>query len=162
MISKEQYLEAIKKEISIIKHLGEKITEEQLTFKPTEGQRTMQELMQYLTTIFVMGADSVATGDGEAYKKYIGSPMPTRENFSSMMDEELAKFVGFVEPLSEEDMKVEISMWGMNQSRAKHLLGLLNIASAYKMQMFLYMKQTGMTHLNTMNLWAGMDTPPKE
>jgi len=162
MISKEQYLGAMGKEINIIKHLAEKVTEEQMTWKPTDGQRTMAELMQYLTTIFVMGADSVATGDGEAYKKYANSPMPTRESFLGMMDEEWNKFLGFVEPLTEEDMKAEVNMWGMNQTRAIHLLGLLNIASAYKMQMFLYMKQAGMTHLNTMNLWAGMDTPPKE
>lgn len=152
----------MKNEIRIIKHLSEKVVEEQMSWKPTDGQRTMGELMKYLTHIFVMGADSVATGDGEAYKKYVETPSPTRDDFGAMMDEQLEKFLGFVEPLSEEDMKGEINMWGRTQSRAMHLLGLLSVASAYKMQMFLYMKQTGMTHLNTMNLWAGMDTPPKE
>ncbi len=162
MITKEQYIASIKKEFEIIKHLGEKVTDEQVAWKPTEGQRTTLELMHYLTYIFLMAGDSVASGDGEAYKKYINTEVPTRENFTKMMDAEWEKFFGFINPLSDEDLKVEIAMWGMTQSRAMHLLGLLNIASAYKMQLFLYMKQTGMTQLNTMNLWAGMDTPPKE
>lgn len=162
MISKEQYIAAIKKEFDIIKHLGEKVTAEQLSWKPTEKQRTTLELMHYLTYIFLMGGDSVASGDGEAYKKYLNTEVPTRENFSQMMDAELEKFLGFVNSISEEDMQSEIMMWGRSQSRAMHLLGLLNIASAYKTQLFLYMKQTGMEHLNTMNLWAGMDTPSKE
>ena len=162
MITKEQYIAAIKKEFDIIKHLGEKVTAEQLSWKPTEKQRTTQELMHYLTYIFLMGGDSVASGDGEAYKKYINTEVPTLANFGAMMDSEWEKFYGFVNPLSDEDLKTEVTMWGMTQSRALHLLGLLNIASAYKMQLFLYMKQTGMAHLNTMNLWAGMDTPPKE
>ncbi len=162
MISKEEYLNAIKKEFDIIKHLGEKVTEEQLSWKPTEKQRTTLELMHYLTYIFLMGADSVASGDGEAYKKYINTEAPTRENFSQMMDAEWEKFFGFVNPLTEEDLKTEMMMWGRTQSRAMHLLGFLSLASAYKTQLFLYMKQTGMENLNTMNLWAGMDTPPKE
>lgn len=162
MITKDQYLGAMKKEFDIINHLGEKVTAEQLTWKPTEGQRTTQELMQYLTHIFVMGADSVASGDGEAYKKYVGSPAPTLETFIQMMNDQWGKFSGFVEPLTDEELSADVTMWGKTQSRAMHLIGLLNIAAAYKMQLFLYMKQTGMEHLNTMNLWAGMDTPPKE
>jgi hypothetical protein len=162
MISKEQYVSVMKKEFDIIKHLGEKVTEEQWSWKPTEGQRTMGELMHYLTYIFLMGGDSVASGDGEAYKKYISTEAPTLSNFSQMMDAEWEKFLGFVNSISEEDMQTEVMMWGRNQSKAMHLLGLLSIAAAYKTQLFLYMKQTGMEHLNTMNLWAGMDTPPKE
>ncbi len=161
MISKEQYIERMKKEFGIIKHLAEKVTVEQLGFKPTDGQRTLGELMQYLTTIFVMGAESVATGDGEAYKKYADTPMPTLETFGQMMDAELEKFLSFVEPMTDEELKTEMNMWGSNQTKAMHLFGFYGIATAYKMQLFLYMKQTGMPHLNTMNLWAGMDTPPK-
>ena len=162
MITKAQFTESFNKEIVIIKHLAEKVTPLQLTHKPTDGQRTLQELMKYLTHIFIMGADSAVTGDGEAYKKYVDSPMPTLENFTAMMDKQMQDFWALVSPLSEEEMMKEVTMWGMTQSRAMHLLGLLKVATAYKMQMFLYMKQSGNTGLNTMNLWAGMDTPPKE
>jgi hypothetical protein len=79
-----------------------------------------------------------------------------------MMDEEEKKIVAFLSPLTEEELATDITMWGRTQSRTLHLLGLLKMAAAYKMQLFLYMKQSGTSDIGTSNLWAGMDTPPKE
>jgi hypothetical protein len=162
MITKQEYIDSLAKEFQIIKHLAEKIKPEQLDHKPTDAQRTMAELLQYLSVIFIAGVDGTVTGDGSAYKKYFGGPMPTLENFAEMMDTEEKQVREFIEPLSDEDLKGEINMWGRTQSRALHLIGLLKIAAAYKMQLFLYMKQTGTKDIGTMNLWAGMDQPPKE
>jgi hypothetical protein len=77
------------------------------------------------------------------------------------MDKQWAEVEKLLNSLTEESMKEEISMWGRTQSRALHLMGMITIAGAYKMQMFLYMKQSGTEHIGTMNLWAGMDQPPK-
>lgn len=162
MISKDQYIAALTNEFRIIKHLAEKVTPEQLSHKPTEPQRTLQELMQYLTSIFVAAADGIATGDANAYKKYFGGTMPTLENFTALMDDQEKKVLEFFTPLTEEQLKEEIAMWGRTQSRALHMLGILNIASAYKMQLFLYMKQSGTTNIGTSNLWGGMDQPPAQ
>ena len=161
MISKDQYLASLKKEFAIINHLAEKIKPEQLSHKPTEQQRTMQELMHYLSYIFIAGADTVVSGDPDAYKKYTTAPVPTLENFKELMQEEETKVFELLTPLTEENLTEEIAMWGRTQSKALHLLGLHNIAVAYKMQLFLYMKQSGTSEINTMNLWAGMDQPPK-
>jgi hypothetical protein len=162
MISKEQYLGILGNEFRIIKHLSEKIKPEQLSHKPTEPQRNMQELMAYLTQIFISGVEGVVTGDGSAYKKYLGAgEVPTLENFSELMDKELLEVEKLIKSLSEEDLKTEVNMWGRNQSKALHLMGMLSIAAAYKMQLFLYMKQSGTENIGTMNLWAGMDQPPK-
>ncbi len=160
MISKEQYIQALTNEFRIIKHLADKVTEEQLSHKPTETQRTTAELMHYLTYIFAAGTESVTTGDGSAYKKYMGTPIPTLENFKSMLDEEEARVLEFLSPLTEDELKEEFAMWGRTQSKAMHLLGFLEIAAAYKMQLFLYLKQSGTENIGTMNLWAGMDQPP--
>jgi hypothetical protein len=162
MITKEQYIEALTKELEIVKHLAEKIKPEQLSHKPTEAQRTLQELMQYISVIFTAGADSVASGDPEAYKKYFGGPLPTLENFIGLMDDEEKKVIAFLTPLTEEELAIDITMFGRTQSRTLHLIGLLKMAAAYKMQLFLYMKESGTSDINTANLWAGMDTPPKE
>jgi hypothetical protein len=161
MLTKEQYIESLIKELDIVKHLAEKIKEEQLGHKPTEAQRTMQELMHYLSYIFVAASDGIASGDKDAYKKYVQGPMPTLENFIELIDKEEEAVVRMLTPLSEEQLAEEIDMWGRTQSRTLHLIGLLKMAAAYKMQLFLYMKQSGTPDINTMNLWAGMDTPPK-
>ena len=161
MITKEQYIEALANEFRIIKHLAEKVTPEQLTHKPTDKQRTTNELLHYLTYIFIAGVESVVSEDGDTWKKYFGSPVPKLEDFASLIDKEESDIRTMLAPLTDEDLKKEVAMWGMTQSRALHLLGLLKIASAYKMQLFLYMKQSGTENIGTMNLWAGMDQPPK-
>jgi hypothetical protein len=91
-----------------------------------------------------------------------GKDTPTLENFASMMDQEEKGVRGFFDSLTEAQIAEDIAMWGRTQSRALHMIGLLNIAAAYKMQLFLYMKQSGTENIGTMNLWAGMDQPPKE
>lgn len=162
MITKEQYLGILGNEFRIIKHLAEKVTPGQLSHKPTEPQRTLQELMAYLTQIFISGVEGVVTGDGAAYKKYLRvGDAPTLENFLGLMDSEFAQVEKLINSLSEEDLKTEVTMWGRTQSKALHLMGMLSIAAAYKMQLFLYMKQSGTENIGTMNLWAGMDQPPK-
>lgn len=162
MITKEQYVGILANEFRIMKHLAEKIKPEQLSHRPTEPQRNMQELMTYLTQIFISGIEGVVTGDSSAYKKYLGvGEQATLESFDTMMDKQLADITKLLESLSEENMQEEINMWGKNQTKALHLMGMLSIASAYKMQMFLYMKQSGTENIGTMNLWAGMDQPPK-
>ncbi len=161
MITKEQYIDALIGEISIMKHLAEKIKPEQLAHKPTEPQRTLSELMHYLTYIFIAGTDSAVNGDADAWKKYANAPMPTLENFNELLDKEASEVKSLITPMADEDLKQEVAMWGRTQSKAMHLLGLLKMASAYKMQLFLYMKQSGTENIGTMNLWAGMDQPPK-
>ena len=161
MITKEQYTDALIGEINIMKHLAEKIKPEQLTHKPTEPQRSLLELMHYLTYIFIAGTDSAVNGDADARKKYTDTPMPTLENFNELLDKEVSEVKSLITPMTDDNLKQEVAMWGRTQSKALHLLGLLKMASAYKMQLFLYMKQSGTPNIGTMNLWAGMDQPPK-
>lgn len=162
MITKQEYMDSLAHEFHVIRHLAEKIKPEQLSHKPTDKQRTLQELMQYLTTIFIAGVDSVVTGDSAAYKKYFGGEMPTLEGFKGMMSDEEHKVMELLKSMPESDMQTELMMWGHSQTKALHLINLLKIAAAYKMQMFLYMKQTGTENIGTMNLWAGMDQPPAQ
>ena len=162
MITKEQYIGILTNEFRIMKHLAEKIKPEQLAHKPTEPQRNLQEVMAYLTQIFISGIEGVVMNDGAAYKKYLGvGEVPTIENFAGMMDKQFTQVEELLNTLTEENMQEEIAMWGRTQSKALHLMGMLSIASAYKMQMFLYMKQSGTADIGTMNLWAGMDQPQK-
>jgi len=162
MITKEQYLGILGNEFRIMKHLALKIKPEQMSHKPTEPQRTLQELMTYLTEIFISGIEGIVTGDANAYKKYLGvGESATLNSFHESMDKQLKNVSELVNSLSDDDMKSEISMWGRSQSKALHLMGMLSIAAAYKMQLFLYMKQSGTSNIGTMNLWAGMDQPPK-
>ncbi|MDR3519551.1 MAG: hypothetical protein P4L63_01515 [Candidatus Pacebacteria bacterium] len=163
MITKEQYIESLVKEIEIIKHLAGKIDASKLDYRPTEKQRTTLELLQYLGQFAHTGISAYIAGSQEKYIELAANASSvTFENFISKMDEQ-AKFVReAVGALSEEDMKRESTIWGNTSTLAMQLMGVLKNAVAYKMQLFLYIKACGNSAINTSNLWAGKDPQPKE
>ncbi|KND46720.1 MAG: hypothetical protein AB201_02690 [Parcubacteria bacterium C7867-006] len=55
----------------------------------------------------------------------------------------------------------DVDFYGI-KTKVEHLIdGVLKNFAAYRMQLFLYMKSNG-AYVSTMDLWAGMDTPPKQ
>ncbi len=50
MFSENQYIESIRLETNICKHLHSKTSVEIPDYRPTENQRSVIELLQYLTT----------------------------------------------------------------------------------------------------------------
>lgn len=162
MISKEEFTGALVRELEVIKHLGSKVKPEQLSFKPTEKQRTTQELMHYLSYVFVALAESIYKGDKSIYMSHMNEKESVSiENFAGSIDSQIAKIQEYVNMMNEEDMKVEVDIWVV-QTKAMHLLHMLKTACAYKMQLFLYLKQSGSPELNTSNLWRGVDAEMKE
>ncbi len=163
MITKEQFTESLLKEITIIRHLASKIKEDQLTHRPTENQRSLGELLQYLSYVFATTIERLQTGDASVYmSKVEEAKNTTLENFDVKMAEQEIRIRELMSSMTESQLAEEVDFYSV-QSRAMHLLnGVLKWATAYKMQLFLYMKATGYFDLSTLNLWVGMDTKPKE
>lgn len=166
MITKQEYLDSIAFELGVIRHLAAKVKPETFDWKPTPAQRTVHELMTFMGHIFGLAIDMIQTGDAgmEAnIAKWKETPTVTLENFDSLIMLQENYIKEKVSAMSEEELNESVALYGRTQSRALHLLnGPLKWATAYKMQLFLYLKATGQAHLNTMNLWAGMDPMPKE
>jgi hypothetical protein len=167
MITKEEYIASISFDFNVIRHLASKIQPETFDWKPTPTQRTIHELMTYMGHIFGLGMDMILEGDAKRdaniEKWKATTPAVTLENFSELITKQEKYINEVVGNMSEEQLNEKIALFGNTQSRAVHLLnGPLKWASAYKMQLFLYLKATGQSHLNTMNLWVGMDPMPKE
>jgi hypothetical protein len=163
MITKEQYIKSFVKELEIIKHLAEKITPEMLEYRPTEKQRSTLELMQYLghisATAILSFIDPVNNNYGELAK---AKDFITFENFISKIDEQIKVVTSEVEALTDEQLNTEVAFFGMNEKLSMHLLNALKWITAYKMQLFLYIKANGVSHIGTSNVWGGYDMPPKE
>ena len=160
MISKEQFVGALMHELNVIRHLGEKVTPEMLAYRPSDKQRTTLELMQYLGQIFLTITKMAAAKDTSIYAALSeAAPTVTLENFDEVMTKQAETVNEELMALRDEDFKQDFAMFGTTQSLALHLLILLKIASAYKTQLFLYLKANGMHDIGTMNLWAGMDMP---
>jgi hypothetical protein len=163
MLTKDQFIDSLVHEIAVIRHLGKKIEPSMLNYRPTEKQRTMLELLNYLGHIFTIAITANIAGDTALYTTLRkDAPQVTLETFDAAMEAQEKLVREKIGALSEDDLKRETEIFGNKTPLALHLLNVLKWSVAYKMQLFLYMKATGKHELNTMNLWRGMDTPPKE
>ncbi len=76
----------------------------------------------------------------------------------SAQSETYARLLGGV---TDADFRAEIEMFGQKMTRGACIVNwVLSGCAAYRTQLFLYLKACGRHELGTMDLWAGMDTPP--
>jgi hypothetical protein len=166
VLTKDELIAALNNEIRILLHLASKIDAEKLDFRPTAKQRTLLELLQYLAIMGPIHARAVMANafDAEAW----GSEWSTGEAAAKQMTLEEVKdaigkqpavFAQLLGACSDADLRAEIEMFGSKASRGAMLVNLvLCHYSAYRMQLFQYLKASGREELNTMNLWVGRDT----
>ncbi|MDB4983895.1 MAG: hypothetical protein JWM20_74 [Patescibacteria group bacterium] len=157
MISKDQFVQSLLNETRIVKHLFTKIPDNTYDYRPTPGQRSTLELLQYIALI-IGSAIELTSGKENAFDDFEARKAAvTKENFIETLEAEEKKIAENIAAFTEEQLAETTMQWGASQTRAMHLLGLLKIAAAYKTQLFLYIKANGVTNIGTSNLWGGMD-----
>lgn len=161
MINKEVFISSLEHEIRVIRHLGMKIKPEMLSYRPSPSQRSLIELLQYLSYVLETSVEAVITKDGSLYKaRSEAAQETTLENFDERMHQQAVRIREMITSLPDDAMEEMVDLW-VTQTRAMHLLNsTLKWSVAYKMQLFQYLKQGFDLPLKTSNLWAGMD--PKE
>ena len=162
MITKKQFLKSFIKEIDIIRHLGTKVTIEMLDYRPSDKQRTMLELMNYLGHIFSTGTTLCISGSSKNYMELAAlAPKVSLANFDLAMSTQAKEIEEKIEALTSEELETEIEIFGHKATLAIHLLNVMKRSVAYKMQFFLYIKACGNHDISTSNLWRGTDPAPK-
>lgn len=160
MFTKEEVWNSFANDFRIIKHLAEKVHVDTHGYKPTEKQRTMLELMQYMS---IMGSgilNTVLMGDGNTFASYVEqSKSVMGENFIQKMNEQETEMKETFMKFDDAELAKELSLWGMTGPKSMFVLNLIKIVASYKMQLFLYVKASGQHGIGTSNLWAGMDMP---
>lgn len=157
MITKQQFSAEIASELYIIKHLFSKIPEGAWDYRPTDKQRNTLELVQYIALIVGTAMEMLA-GKADAFADFENQKSAvTPDNFVSIVDAEEQKIAELLSKFDEETLAKEIDSWGRTAPLSIHLLGLLKILAAYKMQLFLYIKANGVENIGTSNLWGGRD-----
>lgn len=171
MQTSQQILAAIAEEIKIIKHLYAKMTPEQLAFSPHEKMRTTEELLRYLSYVGISVAEwhrvQIQGEDAKGlFQKHVeASKAMDIKTFPDVMDEQYKQVAAILNTYSADDLqnKTVKTFTGaditLGEATVKTVLTYL---SAYRMQLFLYLKQSGQPELNTYNCWLGIDPPPKE
>lgn len=162
MITKEQFLGLVMREVKIMKHLSTKILPGTLDYKPTEKQRTTLELLRYLSGATVAVLKYILSPDMKIFEEAKkATENMAAEEFPMAMDrqaEEIKRIL--MEEYTEEKLQGEVDLWntGAKMSRSFHLIDFaLEQMVAYRMQLFLYIKASGNTSIGTNNLWRGED-----
>ena len=165
VLAKDELITLLQHEVRILLHLASKVDPAKIDYRPTSKQRSMLELLQYMTImgpihlravkadVFDMDAWRSAWTAGEAAAKAMNL-----EEAKDAIAKQSALFVDVLGSCSDADLRAEIKMFGSTASRGSMIVNLvLCHYAAYRMQLFLYLKACGREELNTMNLWAGTD-----
>ncbi len=163
MISKQEILDSMKHETKIIKHLATKLKTEHLDYRPTANQRSMNELLQYLTFCALTPMLNIVNGNWEHAEGIAKkSTNVNLENFGEAMDKQVAEIEKELNKFSEKELaeKDATLPWGTPVKAGIALVEMvIKTYSAYRMQFFLYAKSAGLTELNSWDCWIGTDRP---
>lgn len=163
VLNKQELIDCLQKEVRILVHLCGKVTPEMLDYRPTPKQRSVFELVRYLTVMGPVLVRSIQKGE------FLGEDWGAVQAKADAMDFEAAVkslesqsafYADSIHGMSDEDLRGEIELFGQKASRGLMLIDVVVCGhAAYRTQLFCYLKSCGLEELNTMNLWAGIDAP---
>jgi hypothetical protein len=165
VLTKDELIAAFQKEVHILSHLISKVDPAKIGYRPSAKQRSVLELIQYMTVMAPAMTESIKGGDFS--RDAMGAIWGRRDAASKAMNweqavaaigrqsEEMTREIG---AWSDAEFRSEIDMFGNNTTRGAALVNMVLCGyAAYRTQLFLYLKAMGREELNTINLWAGAD-----
>jgi len=166
MFTRQDYIDSVNHEVAVIKHLHSKVPPGKLDFRPTEKQRSLQELLEYIPCNLAAIAKHLLSGDFSAAKGTFDAVKESaRADFPGTMDREANAFIMIVQAIPEADFATRDlrTPMGTTVKLGSALVNWnLKFLTGYKMQLFLYLKQCGVSEISTSNCWRGTDAPPKK
>jgi hypothetical protein len=166
MLTKNELLASMQHETNIIKHLAGKVPAGLLEHRPTPGQRSIWELMRYLTHCAILPAVGLVNGNWDHVGEMNAeADKQTPETFDAAMDQQMVALQELLDGFTEAELAEREGAlpWG---TPIRFGQGLVDMAvkslTAYRMQLFLWVKEAGNPDLSTVNCWVGMDAmkPP--
>jgi len=163
VLVKSELIAQLQKEVDILVHLTSKIDRSNLDYRPTPKQRSIIELLRYLSIMgpnLVQGAKS--TFDRDAWQAAANAA--EARDFDQTMaviagqKDVYAKVLG---SMTDADFRSEMDNFdGSKITRGLFIVNLVLCGhAAYRTQLFCYLKACGRDDLGTMNLWYGVDPP---
>ena len=165
MISKAHLLDSMLHECTVAQHLFSKLPAGSFDYRPTAGQRSTGELLQYLSVIGIAGATCMVAHDWKQFGPFSARAKELApQDFLEAMDRQKAELIGLFKTLTDERLATQEAPLpaGGTQPLAVALMnGPLKWLTAYKLQLFLYAKSSGAHEIGTSNAWRGADPAPK-
>ncbi|MBA3686046.1 MAG: DinB family protein [Planctomycetes bacterium] len=166
MYDKTALIASLRHETKVIKHLATQVPATQLNWRPTDKQRSTIELLRFLTIAGIGSAEYLITGNWDHW-----GPMDearksvTVDTFAKAMDKQQKALEKILAGFSDAALKRKpAKTW----SGAKTTLGtgfiemVLKSMVAYRMQLFLYAKESGASHIATSDCWNGKPAKAKK
>ncbi|MFM2225400.1 MAG: hypothetical protein RJA07_1602 [Bacteroidota bacterium] len=157
---KQHLTDNLLREIDLLKNLATHIEADDLEFRPNEKVRSTHELMMYVSGIGATMLRWFIKNDLNpeewekirAYRKTL-----TIENFAERLEEQRKEIIAYMDGISEDDL---INKKVLLPNKEEMVLGAAIInapikwLATYRMQLFLYLKMNGKTHLGTKEAWT--------
>ncbi len=163
MLTKDQLLASMRHETKIIKHIGAKITPDLLEWRPTPGQRSVEELLKYLTVSAEVPCVNLFTNNWDhAEATSARAESVTLDTFGDAMDAQMSRLDELIREVDVASaLETDATLpWGAPIKQGQGFIDMpLKALVAYRMQLFLYAKQAGVEGLTTANCWVGIDMP---
>ena len=163
VLTKSELITALQNEVRILVHLAGKIDRTKLDYRPTPKQRSIIELLRYLS---IMGPFLVGTAKNGWNPEAWGAAAKDAE---ARDFDETVKFIAghsdtyatMLDGMSDADLRSEMDGFdGKKTSRGAFIVNLVLCGcAAYRTQLFMYLKACGREELGTANLWMGADAP---
>lgn len=168
VLSKAELIQRLHHEVKILLHLASKADAAMLDYRPTPGQRSLLELLQFLTIFVPIHLRTIHAGvwDMAAWRDSWRTEEATAatrdlDDIKLAIAAQPALIAELVEILSDDDLRADMEMFGSTESRGSWIVWMvLCHYAAYRMQLFLYLKACGCTQLGTLDLWAGVERWP--
>ena len=165
VLTKDELDKSIQHEVLVLLHLASKVDPAKLDYRPTASQRSTLELLQYLAIMAPIHFRAIMAGafDMDAWRSAwtageAAAAAMTLEQAKDAIGKQPALFAELLGACSDAELRADLEMFGSRDSRGSWIVSLvLCHLTAYRMQLFLYLKASGRAELNTMNLWVGMD-----
>lgn len=161
MFTREQFAASVRDEIRIIRHLARKVPEGRLDWKPTPVQRSVRELLQYLSVcalvpaLFIRDGNWTAAEALEAREKGLDP-----EDFDAAMERQERELLGIHSEFSDAELIERPTQmpWGAPCRTGEGFVNMsLKCLVAYRMQLFLYAKGAGTHDIGPADCWVGVD-----
>ncbi len=159
MPSKSEIIASLAKEVRITSHIAARLRPQDLAFRFTPGQRSTQELLEYIAAHTVSQVSFLLTGSragGEQQRAAVKGL--ALADVAATLAHQQQQVEQLLAPLSEEQfqaLRVKNGQ-GIEVSLVEALFeGIVKQAVGYKTQLFLQAKAAGVTDLATPDLWRG-------
>jgi len=164
VLSSAELVRLLQHEVKILSHLAGKVTAAGRDYRPTPKQRTTTELLRYLAMMGPALVDVARSGTFDPPAWTVRERATDRLSFEQAVEAIAAQsgyYAGLAPELSEAFLRGEIAPWGESMSRGRFIVQYVLCGyTAYRMQLFLYLKASGRPELGTTELWDGTDPAP--